>query len=165
MAVTAVRKTNPVEIAIVIRKFEEILKTGRAITDFRLVLTKRDPRVLIEGDVIHVKRPKTTIRFTIANSSGNKINFYPTGITFVREVPGSKINRDQCESDENDRLGLLNFPQRKLRYDRQTLSITDNYRNGKETIRYKFSVLIQQGSDGKIGIIDPAISHDNAGLR
>lgn len=153
---------KPVDVTVVIRKFEKIIDTGKPITAFVLKLPQKDPRVLVRGDVIYVKGPRTTIRFTIGNSSGEKTKFFPTGITFLRQSL-EKISRgDVCDTSEEERLGLRNFPQRKFRYDQQTLSITDAYRDGKETIRYKFSLLIQRGSDGAIGLIDPAIVHTNS---
>ena len=76
------------------------------------------------------------------------------GITFVREgLPNA---------NDEQRLGLLNFPQRKTRVIEKIISITDTYRDRKEVVKYKFSVIIQRGSDGKIGIIDPGILHDSS---
>lgn len=153
---------KPVDVSVIIRKFETIIDTGKPITEYILKLAQKDPRVLVKGDVIYVKGPKTTIRFTIANSSGEKTNFYPTGITFLLQSSERVSRDDDCEISEDERLGLLNFPQRKFRYDRQRLSITDAYRDGTETVRYKFSLLIQRGLDGAIGVIDPIIVHDNS---
>lgn len=156
------KPVQPVDITVLIRKFEQVIDTGKPITAFALKLPRKNPRVLVRGDVIYVKGPRTTLRFTIGNSSAEKTNFYPTGITFLLQSAEKVSRKDDCEITEEERLGLLNFPQRKFRYEGRTLSITDAYRDGKETVRYKFSLLIQRGLDGAIGIIDPIIVHDNS---
>jgi hypothetical protein len=56
-------------------------------------------------------------------------------------------------------LGFLNFPQSETRFDGRGLSITDTYKDASLYVRFKFSIVIQRGSDGKIGIIDPGIIH------
>ena len=150
-------KAKPAEIRITIGEFTDVLGTGKPITDFSLALAKRNPNVSVDGDTIHVKYPKTTVRFTLASSAGDKINFYPAGITFVL--------KSDCATTEASRLGLQNFPQNKIRLDGESLSITDNYLHVKNTITYKFSLVVQRGSDGKIGIIDPGISNNNANPR
>lgn len=148
------------EIRIDVIDFRDVLdntSTDCRGTNYALKLVKRHPLVYIKEGFIHVRSPGATIRFTIASARGDKGNYFPMGITFVRE--GLKNANDQ------QRLGLLNFPQQKTRVFEKIISITDTYRDGKEVVKYKFSVIIQRGSDGKIGIIDPGILHDSSDAR
>jgi hypothetical protein len=115
-------------------------------------LRRNDPRAYIKGDDIYVKRPGAPIRFTLVSPATDKDSYYPAGITFVREG-------DRSESDRQ-RLGFLNFPQRATHVEGRTLTILDSYRD-RSQVRYKFSVVLQRGSDGKIGVIDPGIIHEN----
>jgi hypothetical protein len=39
--------------------------------------------------------------------------------------------------------------------------IVDSYRDTAPHVRYKFSVVVQRGADGRIGIIDPGIVHED----
>ena len=109
-------------------------------------------RVSLKDDTLFVNAPGVTIRLTIASSAGDKIKYYPAGITFVRE-------ESECLS-EVELLGRKNFQQRRIVIDGQTLTFTDRFKKGKDKILYKFSVIIQRGVDGAIGIIDPGILHD-----
>jgi hypothetical protein len=147
---------KPVEVSIAVTKFRDVLADetprGGRDTEYAMKLRKRDPRAYIKGDNIYVLRPGTTLRFTLALAADRKETFYPAGITFVRE--GERTNSDRL------RLGLINFPQSLTRLDGRTLSITDSYRDRARGVRYKFSILVQRGSDGKMGIIDPGIVHE-----
>ena len=152
------RTAKPIEVTIMVRKFKDVLATepsrGDRGTEYVMKLGRKDPRAVIKGDDIYVKRPGAMIRFTITSSAADKQRYYPIGIGFVREG-------DRNSSDEQ-RLGLLNFPQSLTRPDRRTIVIADTFRDEARHVRYKFSVIIQRGSDGKIGIIDPGIVHDTS---
>jgi len=150
------RTPKPVEVTITVRKFKDVLVTaaargGRA-TDYAMKLGSNDPRAEIKGNDIYIKRPGATLRFTIASSAADQMRYYPIGISFLREG-------DRSSSDAQ-RLGLLNFPQNQTRMDGPTLTITDAYKDEARYVRYKFSVVVQRGSDGRIGIIDPGIVHE-----
>jgi hypothetical protein len=84
-------------------------------------------------------------------------DYYFAGITFW------KTNKDLSaltgSKTPAGRLGLGNFSPCRISDDRKSLSITDEYT--EHTVGYKFSIIIQRGSDGKIGMIDPGIIHEN----
>ena len=147
---------KPVEVLIAVTKFRDVLSAepsrDRRDTEYAMKLRRRDPRAYIKGDNIYVLRPGTTLRFTIGSAGGARETFYPAGITFVRE--GEKSDSDRL------RLGLLNFPQTLTRLEGRTITITDSYRDRAKRVRYKFSLLVQRGSDGKMGIVDPGIVHE-----
>lgn len=151
------RKRNPIDVVIAVTKFKDVLASdtprGGRGTEYIMKLASKDPRVEIKGNAIYVKPPGAVLRFTIISARGQKTRYFPVGITFVREG-------DRNSSDEQ-RLGLLNFPQSDIHMERQRLVITDSYKDKAKCVRYKFSVIVQRGSDGKVGIIDPDIVHDH----
>ncbi len=106
-------------------------------------------RVAIKDDTVCVDAPGATIRLIIASADGDKTKYFPAGITFVREESESLI--------EKVLLGWIHLPQRRIVIDGQSLTFTNRFKKGKDEILYKFSVIIQRGSDGAIGIIDPGI--------
>ena len=148
--------TKPVEVQLTVTKFKEVLAPGKtgSCTGYTMKLGRRDPRAYIKGDDLYIKSPGAVIRFTMT-SSADKKNYYPLGIAFVRE-------NGRSETDAQ-RLGFLNFPQSETRPKGRTLSITDTYKDRSQRVRFKFSVIIQRGSDGAIGIIDPGIVHEPSG--
>jgi hypothetical protein len=153
----AARTKNPAEIIITVIKFRDVLasEASRAFrgTDYEMKMRRKHPRVFIKDDVIYVRSPGAIIRFTINSSAEDKEKYYPSGITFVRE--------GQDSTSDEQKLGKKNFLQRKIFLNGPLLTLTDSYKDEARNIRYKFSVVIQRGSDGKIGIIDPGIEHDN----
>jgi hypothetical protein len=157
LAVAPARTSKPIDIVIGVAKFRDVLanetsRSGRG-TDYVMKLRRPDSRAYIKGEDIYVKRPGAPIRFTIVSGSADKDHYYPVGITFVRES-------DRNDS-ERQRLGFLNFPQRATHAEGRTLTILDSYRD-RSSVRYKFSVVLQRGSDGKIGIVDPGIIHESS---
>jgi hypothetical protein len=150
------RDTKPVEVVVAVTKFIDVLaaKTPRGVrgTAYIMKLAANDQRAEIKGDDIYIKRP-APIRFTFLPSAADKKQYYPVGITFLRE--GDRTCSDQ------ERLGFLNFPQAETRPDDTSLTIVDRYTDRAKYVRYKFSLVIQRGSDGKIGLIDPGIVHEN----
>jgi hypothetical protein len=158
IAKVAVSTKEPAEITIKVTQFREVLapeasRAGRG-TDYEMKMRKRHPRVFIKADTIHIKTPGAVLRFTITSSPEDKEKYYPAGITFVREGLES--------TSDGQRLGKENFLQRKIFLDGRTLTLTDSYKDEARGVRYKFSVIIQRGSDGAIGIIDPGIEHDDS---
>jgi hypothetical protein len=141
--------------------FKDVLSSERSDgsqrTGYKMKLVNKPSGVVIRGDVIYIKSAAADIRFTVASSVGDKENYFPTGITFVRQ--------GTCEIGDEQRLGLSNFPQRKTRFERRSLSISARFKRTDNGVLYKFSVIIQRGSDGKIGIIDPGIGHDNSSFH
>lgn len=152
------KKRNPVEVTIAVTKFNDVLATSesrdRCETAYIMKLRRADPRATIKGDNLYIRRPGADLRFTIGAADGAREKYFPVGITFVRE--------GQPSSSDAERLGLRNFPQSDTRSEGKSLVIRDRYRDGRKPVRYKFSVVIQRGSDGKIGIIDPGIIHDDS---
>jgi hypothetical protein len=153
--------STPAEIKMTVTRFKDVLASASSGTargtGYEMKLSAEHPSVSIKGDVIYVKSPGAGLRFTMAAAPGDRESYYPIGIAFVRAGKGNT-------SDEQ-RLGFLNFAQRDTRPEGRSLAITYRYLDDPKDVRYKFSVVIQRGSDGRIGIIDPAIEHDNAGMR
>jgi hypothetical protein len=153
---TAASDRNPIEVSISIKRFVDVLTTlaGRTCrgTEYAMKLKRKDPRAFIRGDIIYVRPPGGVIRFSINSVPGDKERYYPAGITFLRE--GEPYGNNML------RLGMLNFPQSRTHADGQTLSIFDSYKDDAPRVRYKFSVIVQRGSDGSIGIVDPGIDHE-----
>ena len=157
VAVASARELGPVEVIITVAKFRGVLaaagERGGRPSDYAMRLARRDPRATIKGDDLYIRRPGAAIRFTIAASAGAKARYFPVGIAFVREATDNA-------SDEQ-RLGLQNFPQRLIRFDGLAAVIVDRYRDREKFVRYKFSVVVQRGADGTLGIIDPGIIHED----
>jgi hypothetical protein len=151
----AKRPSGPIEIVLVVLKFNDVLENdtpGEAGSEYQMKLRRPDPRTRIEGTDLIVRRPGGLIRFTVVSAAGDRERYYPVGITFLREGARS--------ASDAQRLGFLNFPQTRTESDGSSLLIADTYRDPAKRIRYKFSVVIQRGSDGTVGIIDPGIVHD-----
>jgi len=154
--IASTRELGPVEVTITVTKFRAVLGSqgeGGRPSDYAMKLARRDPRATIKGDDLYIRRPGAAIRFTIAASAGAKARYFPVGIAFVREATDNA-------SDEQ-RLGLQNFPQRLIRFDGLAAVIVDRYRDREKFVRYKFSVVVQRGADGTLGIIDPGIIHED----
>ena len=148
-------KLSPVDVELSVTGFKDVFtdeSRQNGGTAYTMKLKRKHPRAKIIGDDIYVRRPGATLRFTVESSNGDKETYYPVGIAFVRE--------GDHPSDEL-RLGMGSFPKLRTRTDGQTLTIV--HRCGTETgrVRHKFSVVIQRGSDGRIGIIDPGITSDD----
>lgn len=153
------RKTNvalkaiaPAEVVLTVTQFRPVLSPevrGLPSTDYKMCLKKPHRRVSLKDDTLVVKHPGTTIRLTIASSVDDKTKYYPAGITFVREE-GKRLS-------DVELLGQKAFLQRRIVIDGQTLTFSNRFKKGKDVVPYKFSVIIQRGLDGAIGIIDPRI--------
>ncbi|HVU16652.1 MAG TPA: hypothetical protein VHD32_06995 [Candidatus Didemnitutus sp.] len=151
----ALRPSGPIEVQLVVVKFNDVLQggaPGEMGCDYVMKLRREDPRVRIDGTDLLVKRPGGLIRFTVVADGTRRERYYPVGITFMREGARS--------SSDAQRLGLLNFPQGRTQPDGSSIIIADTYRDPAKRVRFKFSVVIQRGSDGSVGIIDPGIVHD-----
>lgn len=148
------RTNSPAEVVITVTEFRPVLApelSGARDTGYTMKLKRPHPRVSLNDDTLVVKAPGAVIRLTIA--AKDKIKYYPAGITFVRE--------DSDGLSESLRLGRPDLLQRKIVIDGQTLTFTDRFKKGTENVLYKFSVILQRGTDGAIGIIDPGIENDN----
>ncbi len=153
----SVSNPEPVEVVIAVTRFKDVLAPEAAgasrDTEYTMKLQQPHPRAVIKGNGIYVKRPGAILRFTIASTGTDRQRYFPVGIAFVRD------GNDHV-SDEH-RLGHPTFPQTQTRLDGCALQIDDRFPAETRTVRHKFSVAIQRGSDGRIGIIDPDIIHEN----
>ena len=155
IAKTVARILSPAEVVITVTKFQPVLSSelrGDRDTAYIMRLKRPHRHVSLKDDIIFVEAPGAAIRLTIASAAGDKNRYYPAGITFVRE-DGKGLSEELL-------LGRTHLPQRRIVIDGQTLTFTDRFKKGKETVRYKFSVVIQRGRDGAIGIIDPGIENN-----
>jgi hypothetical protein len=152
---TSAATAQPVDVVLTVTRFKPVLATkssrGGNGTEFTMKLARRDPRAFVKGDELYVNRPGAPVRFTLASVRGDSQRYYPLGIAFVRL--GEKSALDE------ERLGFVNFPQSATRAQEQALTIVDTYHDAAPGVRYKFSVFVQRGGDGALGIIDPEIIH------
>ena len=121
------------------------------LTQFTMVLTKDlGGRVRLQDNTLFVKAPGAMIQFVIAP----RMPYYPIGIAFLR--------KDPAPTSIEERLGLQNFT-RPQSQDAQCLLIDDHFVAGKPGTKvwYKFSIIIQSGSDGMLGIIDPGVVNES----
>lgn len=151
-ATVAASAISPAEVIITVTEFRPVLSSkirGARDTAYTMRLKKAHRHVSLKDDTICVEAPGATIRLTIASAAGDKVTYYPAGITFVRE-DGKCLGEDLL-------LGRTHLPQRRIVIDGQALTFTNRFKKGKDTVEYKFSVIIQRGADGAVGIIDPGI--------
>lgn len=145
----------PAEVVLTVTEFRPVLTPevrGLPSTDYKMCLKRPHRRVSLKDDTLVVKYPGATLRLTIASTANDKTTYFPAGVTFVRE--------DSKNLSVAERLGQKDILQRRIMIDGQTLTFTDRFKKGKDNVLYKFSVIIQRGSDGAIGIIDPSIEND-----
>jgi hypothetical protein len=102
-----------------------------------------------DPNTLRIRSKGATIRLTIQPPE-----YYPIGVAF-------KLLEGVPDPDDLHRLGVLNFEQSRTPRDPQRLYITDHFKDKECDDRYKFSVIIQEASTGKIGIIDPDIIHEH----
>jgi len=150
-AQTATRSRKPIEVILAVTKFNDVLRAGHP-TEFDMKLACEHSLATIDGNTIIVRPPGAPIHFTLTTGDGTNERYYPVGITFVR-ANAKKVGDDL-------RLGFINFPERDTHAAKKALRIDDVYKDADYPVRYKFSVVVQRGSDGKIGIIDPDIDHE-----
>lgn len=150
----SVARTNAtlVQVNLTVTRFNNVLRAGRP-TSFVMRLAQSHPLASIEGDTLYIKKPGSPIRFTLKTGDGTRERYYPIGITFVRA--------NSKKASDDLRLGFINFPERDTRTDEKMLLIDDVYKDATYPVKYKFSVVVQRGSDGAIGIIDPDIVHED----
>lgn len=150
----APKAIGPADVVITVTEFRPVLSPevrDLPSTDYTMRLKKSHRRVSLKDDTLVVKHPGATIRLTITSSAEDQNTYYPAGVTFVRE--------DSKGLSDAERLGQKDMLQRRIVIDGQTLTFTDRFKKGKDSVLYKFSVIIQRGSDGAIGIIDPGIEN------
>jgi hypothetical protein len=116
-------------------------------TPHSMAMRQGHPQVSIDSyGNIAIKPYGATLEFVVSEG------YYPIGIAF-------KLLSGVTNPDDEERLGQLNFSQLRVRPENHSLSVTDEFKDLEGDNRYKFSILIQRGSDGQIGIIDPGIVH------
>jgi len=146
------KSTRAVQVLLTVTNFRDVLSDKNALTDHRLSLSREHARVRLEKDTLFIQPPGVTLEFVLASTREDREHYYPLGISYVRA--------GESKTDEL-KLGFVNFPQKKQSLKGRILTITDSYRDKQPQVRYKFSIFIQRGSDGKIGLIDPSMIHDN----
>ncbi|MBK8474783.1 MAG: hypothetical protein IPL39_00330 [Opitutaceae bacterium] len=84
-------------------------------------------------------------------SEDGKETYKPVGITFEQNVKAS--------GKRSDRHGRRNFAAAVLK--ESSLVVRGHFLDRNPEANWEFSVIIQRGSDGAIGIIDPGIENRN----
>lgn len=142
------------EIIFDVTSFVDIFTADGTIearsTGHQMSLKNPHPKVSVDENdstMIIVRPPGARLRFTLSPEE-----FFPIGIAF-------QLREGVAEPTDLERLGLLNFTQMKLRPQGNMLAITDIFKDREADDRYKFSIIVQHGRKGTIGIIDPGIRH------
>jgi len=149
------KNSRLVHVLLTVTKFRDVICEQGGLTEHAISLPRGESsRVRLEKDTLFIKPPAVSLVFTLASAKEDRENYYPLGISYVR-AGESKT--------EALRLGFVNFPQKKQLVKGRQIVVTDSYRDREKYAKYKFSIFVQRGSDGKIGIIDPSIVHDNSG--
>jgi hypothetical protein len=130
---------------------------------------------------VHVPSPGAILRFEITGELENTDSYRPVGIAFER-ADGTGARAVEWSTGEHPLplrpfsafelnghyLQITDIPRRRvLTSDRGWLASDECVTTGERKpdqppwITYKFSIFIQQRSDGAIGIIDPYIENEN----
>jgi hypothetical protein len=113
-------------------------------------VVKKNPRVRIdpERQLISVNAPGAILQFVV------EPNLYlPIGISFWMLPTDAKVGAEQ-------KAGLVDFEDPQIQRRGRTISINDRFKSGGPYFIYKFSMVIQRLSDGKLGIVDPGIENE-----
>jgi hypothetical protein len=112
---------------------------------------KRDhPKVSVgeNGKTLLVKWPGAKLHFEVTPP-----DYFPVGISF-------KLISGIDKPSPEQRLGLHNFTYFKPEPQTHVLIIKDDFIDDQANDDYyKFSIIIQRGSDGELGVIDPGFRH------
>ena len=145
----------PAEVTFSVVKFRPVTvaNQGTQYTDATMTLAPH-PLVSVTGSEADATlHPTAPVDFEIKIVSfDSKETYIPLGIVFEQKAPSTGAKTDP--------RGNINFAPACL--NGSTLLVHDHFvRKGPE-YNYEFFVVIQRGSDGAIGLIDPAIVHNNS---
>lgn len=157
------------EIIMRVTDFREVLHTtanDRGV-QHKVTMRKNHPRVSVYQNnktglpTLKVKEGAgpITFKFKIVDeeiSDRFKDTYYPLGIAFEWQGSTQLIG-----TRKPDMVGRSNFPIERTHVYGDSLYVTDLLISRAEGAQYKFSLIIQRERDGKIGIIDPGIEHEN----
>ena len=166
----AVRKAvGTAHVILTVVNFKEVLHTHKGIpnTPARMKMSPANALVRVENPKIVNSRliinskdggGPVLIRFSIEDIAGKRDAYYPIGIAFVRK--GKRESRIYTRTDIAARKTFL-ASQMHLLGGGRDLYVTDNYRYWNKHAKYEFYVIIQSAHNGKVGVIDPGIIHEN----
>lgn len=145
----------PAEVTFSVVKFRPVTvaNQGTQYTDATMTLTPH-PLVSVTGSAADATlHPFAPVDFEIKIVSvDSKETYVPLGIVFEQKSPSSGAKTDP--------RGNINFAPASL--NGSTLLVHDHFARKGPEYNYEFFVVIQRGSDGAIGVIDPIIVHDNS---
>ena len=106
--------------------------------------------VRANGTKLNIKPGGATLRFHVQGKTGGG-RYHPVGIAFL-----------QTKGNLGHRLGHDVFEREQIRVTEDYLEVTDCYEHleNEAPHEYEFSLVVQHGDHGWIGIIDPPITHD-----
>jgi hypothetical protein len=147
------------EVTFTVTDFNDVcapaLPKGDGLTRATMELTSdKSGRVQkVNETTLRVEAPGATFKFTIVPDHGAE-TYFPIGIALVRVDPPA--------ATVDERLGLQVF-HRLQSPNAQVLFVDDHFAHTarRMSMRYKFCLVIQRGSDGKLGIIDPGIINES----
>jgi hypothetical protein len=144
---------TPAEVTFTVLRFRPVVvaNSDTQYTDAMMTLLAH-PLVTVTGDSTNaVLHPHGAVDIEIRVQSIDPLESYtPVGIVFQQQVVGNGPKTD-CD-------GRNNFAQAHL--NGSSLIVHDNFVQKGPDYRYEFFLVIQRGSDGKIGIIDPGIVNE-----
>ena len=150
-----VQAAAPAQVTFTVVKFRPVTvaNPGTQYTDATISLAAH-PLVTLAGSATDaVLHPTAPVDFEIKIESADPRESYtPLGIVFEQNAP--------AKGAKTDPQGKINFGPGRL--NGTTLLVHDHFARKGPEYHYEFFVIIQRGSDGKIGIIDPGILHDSS---
>lgn len=139
------------EIILEVENYPEILAAGGPPNvPHSMRMKNKHSKVSVDddGETLLVKRPGAKLHFEISPPE-----YFPIGISF-------KLISGIDNPSPHQRLGLHNFTYFKPEPKTHVLIIKDDFRDDDANDDYyKFSIIIQRGSDGELGVIDPGFRH------
>ena len=152
---SSVYAAAPAEVTFIVVKFRPVTvaNQGTQYTDATMTLAPH-PLVSVTGiETDATLHPTAPVDFEIKIvSADSKETYIPLGVVFEQKAPRNGVKTDP--------RGNINFA--PARPNGSTLLFHDQFARKGPEYNYEFFVIIQRGSDGAIGVIDPIIVHDNS---
>ncbi|MBI5690024.1 MAG: hypothetical protein HZC55_07965, partial [Verrucomicrobia bacterium] len=134
-------------------------------TDYTMDLDPAGAAVcqLVPPDKIRVFRPGVILRFSVVRFRGSA--YLPIGIAFSQVITPARSRAVPCETGP---VRTQVSPFGNLIISGGVLEITDQLPPARKRssanptfTEYRFSLLLQRGSDGALGLIDPVVENEN----
>lgn len=146
-------RNAPAQVTFTVVNFRTVTEAqpSTQFTDATMALAEH-PLVALTGtpaDGTLVLSGPVDLEIRIVSEDG-KETYKPVGITFAQKA--------KIAGERADRHGRRNFSAAVLK--ESSLVVRGHFLDRNPEANWEFSVIIQRGSDGAIGIIDPGIEND-----